>query len=67
MNKFVALVGLIDRIHNAMAALIEKAIVVDENTVEVVWENQDMYDKLLAQIQECCAIIKIYILQAPER
>jgi DNA invertase Pin-like site-specific DNA recombinase len=33
-----------------MAALIEKAIVVDENTVEVVWKNQDMYDKLLAQI-----------------
>jgi hypothetical protein len=29
---------------------IEKAIVIDENTVEVVWENRDMYDKLLALI-----------------
>ena len=27
-----------------MASLIEKAIVIDENTVQVIWKNQDMYD-----------------------
>lgn len=33
-----------------MASLIEKAIVVDENTVQVTWKNQDMYDKILSKL-----------------
>ncbi|MGN9019523.1 recombinase family protein [Lachnospiraceae bacterium HCP1S3_C3] len=33
-----------------MASLIEKAIVIDENTVQVIWKNQDMYDKVLSNL-----------------
>lgn len=33
-----------------MASLIDKAIVVDENTVQVTWKNQDMYDKILSKL-----------------
>ena len=27
-----------------------KAIVIDENTVQVIWKNQDMYDKVLSNL-----------------
>ncbi len=33
-----------------MASLIDMAIAVDENTVQVTWKNQDMYNKILSKL-----------------
>ena len=50
MAKVIYVEEKINCYDNYITHLNTKSIVIDENTVQVIWKNQDMYDKVLSNL-----------------